>query len=145
MKHYKTILIIIIFSTSSLCHPPLLQASVCMVKAEDAQALANSTHLSIREQQITASVAKVPCGTSMHVMCNAFCINNRLMYTVRNTKYMFSVNTFCYCFRNLKRGCLLMPITGLSQLSSSEAFSSLTRYAAYSLCQFKPALAVINY
>ncbi|XP_010752501.2 zinc finger protein 638-like isoform X1 [Larimichthys crocea] len=35
-----------------------LQASVCMVKAEDAQALANSTDLSIREQQITALTAK---------------------------------------------------------------------------------------
>lgn len=30
-----------------------------MMKAEDAQALANSTSLSIREQPITASVAKV--------------------------------------------------------------------------------------
>ncbi|KAM9856924.1 uncharacterized protein ACBR49_000588 [Aulostomus maculatus] len=36
------------------------KASVCMVKAEDAQALATSTNLSIREQQITASVAKIP-------------------------------------------------------------------------------------
>ncbi|XP_070778079.1 zinc finger protein 638-like [Enoplosus armatus] len=36
------------------------KASVCMVKAEDAQALANSTNLSIREQQITASIAKKP-------------------------------------------------------------------------------------
>ncbi|XP_074484176.1 uncharacterized protein LOC141763615 isoform X1 [Sebastes fasciatus] len=36
------------------------KASVCMVKAEDAQALANSTNLSIRDQQITASVAKKP-------------------------------------------------------------------------------------
>ncbi|KAG8014972.1 RNA-binding protein 20 [Nibea albiflora] len=34
------------------------KASVCMVKAEDAQALANSTDLSIREQQITALIAK---------------------------------------------------------------------------------------
>ncbi|XP_019939414.2 zinc finger protein 638-like isoform X2 [Paralichthys olivaceus] len=34
------------------------KASVCMVKAEDAQALANSTDLSIRDQQITASTAK---------------------------------------------------------------------------------------
>ncbi|XP_034543401.1 zinc finger protein 638-like isoform X2 [Notolabrus celidotus] len=34
------------------------KASVCMVKAEDAQALANSTKLSIREQQITTSTAK---------------------------------------------------------------------------------------
>ncbi|TKS69402.1 Zinc finger protein 638 [Collichthys lucidus] len=34
------------------------KASVCMVKAEDAQALANSTDLSIREQQITALTAK---------------------------------------------------------------------------------------
>ncbi|XP_070710695.1 zinc finger protein 638-like [Pempheris klunzingeri] len=33
-------------------------ASVCMVKAEDAQALANSSDLSIRDQPITASVAK---------------------------------------------------------------------------------------
>lgn len=40
---------------------PLLQASVCMVKAEDAQALATSTDLSIRDQQITALVAKVLC------------------------------------------------------------------------------------
>ncbi|KAG7485982.1 hypothetical protein JOB18_022373 [Solea senegalensis] len=38
------------------------KASVCMVKAEDAQALANSTNLSIREQQITASTAKKPEG-----------------------------------------------------------------------------------
>uniref|UniRef100_UPI0037E98A03 zinc finger protein 638-like n=1 Tax=Semicossyphus pulcher TaxID=241346 RepID=UPI0037E98A03 len=36
------------------------KASVCMVKAEDAQALAISTNLSIREQQITASTAKKP-------------------------------------------------------------------------------------
>ncbi|XP_045903071.1 zinc finger protein 638-like isoform X1 [Micropterus dolomieu] len=36
------------------------KASVCMVKAEDAQALANSANLSIRDQQITASVAKKP-------------------------------------------------------------------------------------
>ncbi|XP_044044998.1 zinc finger protein 638-like isoform X3 [Siniperca chuatsi] len=36
------------------------KASVCMVKAEDAQALANSTKLSIRDQQISASVAKKP-------------------------------------------------------------------------------------
>ncbi|XP_060908904.1 zinc finger protein 638-like [Labrus mixtus] len=36
------------------------KASVCMVKAEDAQALANSTNLSIREQKITASTAKKP-------------------------------------------------------------------------------------
>ncbi|XP_035772431.1 uncharacterized protein LOC102790544 [Neolamprologus brichardi] len=35
------------------------KASVCMVKAEDAQALATSTNLSIREQHITASVAKM--------------------------------------------------------------------------------------
>ncbi|XP_051242342.1 zinc finger protein 638 isoform X1 [Dicentrarchus labrax] len=34
------------------------KASVCMVKAEDAQALAKSTNLSIRDQQLTASVAK---------------------------------------------------------------------------------------
>ncbi|KAG7235856.1 hypothetical protein INR49_002053 [Caranx melampygus] len=34
------------------------KASVCMVKAEDAQALANSTNLFIREQQITTSIAK---------------------------------------------------------------------------------------
>ncbi|KAM7418332.1 hypothetical protein PAMA_015789 [Pampus argenteus] len=34
------------------------KASVCMVKAEDAQALAKSTSLSIRDQQITVSVAK---------------------------------------------------------------------------------------
>lgn len=40
---------------------PLLQASVCMVKAEDTQALATSTDLSIRDQQITALVAKVLC------------------------------------------------------------------------------------
>lgn len=54
--------------TSVLCHPPLLQASVCMIKVEDAQALANSTKLSIRDQQITASVAKVLCGEKyMHV------------------------------------------------------------------------------
>ncbi|XP_026027912.1 zinc finger protein 638-like isoform X2 [Astatotilapia calliptera] len=38
------------------------KASVCMVKAEDAQALATSTNLSIREQHITASVAKKPEG-----------------------------------------------------------------------------------
>lgn len=38
------------------------KASVCMVKAEDAQALATSTNLSIREQHITASVAKSPEG-----------------------------------------------------------------------------------
>ncbi|XP_071360149.1 zinc finger protein 638-like isoform X2 [Trachinotus anak] len=36
------------------------KASVCMVKAEDAQALANSSSLSIRDQQITASIAKKP-------------------------------------------------------------------------------------
>uniref|UniRef100_A0A3B4Y3M2 Matrin-type domain-containing protein n=3 Tax=Seriola lalandi dorsalis TaxID=1841481 RepID=A0A3B4Y3M2_SERLL len=36
------------------------KASVCMVKAEDAQALAKSTSLSIRDQQITASIAKKP-------------------------------------------------------------------------------------
>ncbi|XP_068582772.1 zinc finger protein 638-like isoform X1 [Cebidichthys violaceus] len=36
------------------------KASVCMVKAECAQALANSTNLSIRGQQITASIAKKP-------------------------------------------------------------------------------------
>ncbi|XP_051801359.1 zinc finger protein 638-like isoform X2 [Acanthochromis polyacanthus] len=34
------------------------KASVCMVKAEDAQALATSTCLCIRKQQVTASVAK---------------------------------------------------------------------------------------
>ncbi|XP_074540902.1 uncharacterized protein LOC141801656 isoform X2 [Halichoeres trimaculatus] len=34
------------------------KASVCMMKAEDAQALANSTNLSIREQQITATTAQ---------------------------------------------------------------------------------------
>uniref|UniRef100_A0A3B5BE80 Zinc finger protein 638-like n=1 Tax=Stegastes partitus TaxID=144197 RepID=A0A3B5BE80_9TELE len=34
------------------------KASVCMVKAEDAQALATSTNLHIREQELTASVAK---------------------------------------------------------------------------------------
>ncbi|XP_073333079.1 uncharacterized protein [Pagrus major] len=36
------------------------KASVCMLKAEDAQALATSTDLSIRDQQITALVAKKP-------------------------------------------------------------------------------------
>ncbi|XP_053275287.1 matrin-3 isoform X2 [Pleuronectes platessa] len=36
------------------------KASVCMMKAEDAQALANSKALSIRDQQITASTAKKP-------------------------------------------------------------------------------------
>ncbi|XP_078022456.1 uncharacterized protein LOC117254879 isoform X3 [Epinephelus lanceolatus] len=36
------------------------KASVCMLRAEDAQALANSTNLSIKDQQITASVAKKP-------------------------------------------------------------------------------------
>lgn len=36
------------------------KASVCMVKAEHAQALADSTNLSIRDQQITASIAKKP-------------------------------------------------------------------------------------
>ncbi|XP_061536146.1 zinc finger protein 638-like isoform X2 [Phycodurus eques] len=36
------------------------KASVCMVKAADAQALANSTDLTIGEQLITASIAKVP-------------------------------------------------------------------------------------
>uniref|UniRef100_UPI003AAE5D47 zinc finger protein 638-like n=1 Tax=Centroberyx gerrardi TaxID=166262 RepID=UPI003AAE5D47 len=34
------------------------KASVCMVRAEDAQALAHCTSLSIRDQQITASLAK---------------------------------------------------------------------------------------
>ncbi|GAA6228710.1 zinc finger protein 638-like [Lates japonicus] len=38
------------------------KASVCMVKAEDAQALAKSTNLFIRDQQITASTAKKPEG-----------------------------------------------------------------------------------
>ncbi|XP_055367942.1 zinc finger protein 638-like isoform X2 [Betta splendens] len=38
------------------------KASVCMVKAKDAEALATSTSLSIRGQQITASVAKKPEG-----------------------------------------------------------------------------------
>ncbi|KAF3687092.1 Zinc finger protein 638 [Channa argus] len=38
------------------------KASVCMVKAEDTRALANATNLSIRDQQITASVAKKPEG-----------------------------------------------------------------------------------
>ncbi|KAM7393529.1 hypothetical protein PAMP_020392 [Pampus punctatissimus] len=36
------------------------KASVCMVKAEGAQALANTTSLSIRDEQITVSVAKKP-------------------------------------------------------------------------------------
>lgn len=36
------------------------KASVCMAKAEYAQALANSTDLSIRDQQLTALVAKKP-------------------------------------------------------------------------------------
>ncbi|XP_041838440.1 zinc finger protein 638 [Melanotaenia boesemani] len=36
------------------------RASVCMVKAEDAQALASSASLCIREKEITASVAKKP-------------------------------------------------------------------------------------
>ncbi|XP_031723012.1 zinc finger protein 638-like isoform X2 [Anarrhichthys ocellatus] len=36
------------------------KASVCMVMAECAQALANSTNLSIRDQQIMASIAKKP-------------------------------------------------------------------------------------
>nr|XP_046255786.1 zinc finger protein 638-like isoform X2 [Scatophagus argus] len=36
------------------------KASVCMVKAEHAQALANSTNLYIKDQQIAASVAKKP-------------------------------------------------------------------------------------
>ncbi|XP_042340617.1 zinc finger protein 638-like [Plectropomus leopardus] len=36
------------------------KASVCMMSADDAQALANSTDLSIKDQQITASVAKKP-------------------------------------------------------------------------------------
>lgn len=35
------------------------QASVCMVKPEDAQNLAGSTELFIRQQKLTASVAKV--------------------------------------------------------------------------------------
>lgn len=34
------------------------KASVCMMKAEDAQALANSTNLTIQDQQITTSIAK---------------------------------------------------------------------------------------
>ncbi|XP_030580465.1 zinc finger protein 638-like [Archocentrus centrarchus] len=38
------------------------KASVCMLKPEDAQALASSTDLSIRDQQITAAVAKRPEG-----------------------------------------------------------------------------------
>uniref|UniRef100_A0A665T5S5 Matrin-type domain-containing protein n=1 Tax=Echeneis naucrates TaxID=173247 RepID=A0A665T5S5_ECHNA len=38
------------------------KASICMVKAEDAQALANTTSLSIRDKQITASIAKKPKG-----------------------------------------------------------------------------------
>lgn len=33
-----------------------------MMKIEDAQALATSTNLFIREQKVTASVAKVLCG-----------------------------------------------------------------------------------
>lgn len=37
----------------------LFQASVCMVKAEDARSLAGSTELFIRQQKLTASVAKV--------------------------------------------------------------------------------------
>ncbi|XP_061686282.1 zinc finger protein 638-like isoform X2 [Syngnathoides biaculeatus] len=37
-----------------------IQASVCMVKAEDAQALANQTDLTIGEQLITGSIAKEP-------------------------------------------------------------------------------------
>ncbi|KAM9363183.1 uncharacterized protein ABDE67_013971 isoform 2-T2 [Symphorus nematophorus] len=44
------------------------KASVCMVKAEDAQALANSTTLSIREQPITASTAK---KAEVKQTCNA--------------------------------------------------------------------------
>ncbi|XP_075907473.1 uncharacterized protein LOC142904938 isoform X3 [Nelusetta ayraudi] len=40
------------------------QASVCMMRTEDAQALANSTSLSIRELPITASVAKQEAGPS---------------------------------------------------------------------------------
>ncbi|XP_026158859.1 zinc finger protein 638-like [Mastacembelus armatus] len=38
------------------------KASVCMVRAEDAQALANSQNLSIKNQQIAASTAKKPEG-----------------------------------------------------------------------------------
>nr|XP_020464649.1 zinc finger protein 638-like isoform X2 [Monopterus albus] len=38
------------------------KASVCMLRAEDAQAVANSINLSIRDQQITASLAKKPEG-----------------------------------------------------------------------------------
>lgn len=37
-----------------------LQASVCMVKPEDAQNLACSTELFIRQEKLTASVVKVP-------------------------------------------------------------------------------------
>ncbi|CAG06103.1 unnamed protein product [Tetraodon nigroviridis] len=39
------------------------KASVCMVKPEDAQNLASSTELFIRQQKLTASVAKVLCKT----------------------------------------------------------------------------------
>ncbi|TWW59498.1 zinc finger protein 638-like [Takifugu flavidus] len=38
------------------------KASVCMVKAEDARSLAGSTELFIRQQKLTASVAKKPEG-----------------------------------------------------------------------------------
>lgn len=58
----------------------ILQASICMVKAEDAQALANSINLSIRDQQITASVAKVPCGKYMHVALVACPVETLLMH-----------------------------------------------------------------
>ncbi len=78
----------------------ILQASVCMMKAEDAQALANSINLSIRDQQITASVAKVPCGKYMHVALVACPVETLLIHRKHeaSTKkaqrgFILSVNT----------------------------------------------------
>lgn len=65
---------------------PVLQASVCMVKAEDAKALATSAGLSIRDRHITASVAKV----------NAYCRAYNFFY-IFIIKIFIKAYIFIHC------------------------------------------------
>lgn len=64
-----------------------------MVKAEDAQALANSANLSIRDQQITASVAKVPLWNNAGGICGMSCF--KPINAQKNMKLSQRFGLFC--------------------------------------------------
>lgn len=77
-----------------------LQASVCMVRPEDAQSLACSAELLIRQQKLSASVVKVPL---------------RIHKNVWNVILYVQLSVLLLLHRNLKGNQLQILPTGRSR------------------------------